>query len=265
MSSENRLIKHNYHTHTYLCRHAKGNVEDYVKEAIKLGFESIGFSDHAPWNDLIDRSVRMDMNEFQIYLNELEEAKDKYSDQIKIYKGVEIEYFEGQDEYYNTLLQQLDYMTLGQHYIEKNGEFLSIYKIHSLEDLTIYKDTLIKAINSGYFKFLSHPDLFLFSQKELSPEILSLAEEIIIAAKEKNIPLEINANGIRKGRINVDGEVVYRYPRNEFWKLVKKHDARAIINSDAHEPKLLFDEAIIHAFEFARSLDLIVEEELHFE
>ena len=206
MSFKNQVVKSNYHTHMYLCRHASGTVEDYVKEAIKLGFQEIGMSDHAPWIELIDRSVRMEKEDYPIYLKELEESIKKYSNKIRILKGLEIEYFKNADDYYKKLLKDMDYLTLGQHYIEKEGKLISIYHISSLEDLVIYKDTVIEAMNTGYFKFISHPDIFLYSTEEVSSEILELAEELIIAAKEKNIPLELNANGIRKGKIIVNGE-----------------------------------------------------------
>ena len=42
------MIKNNYHTHTRYCGHAKGEVEDYVKQAVKLNMQELGFSDHAP-------------------------------------------------------------------------------------------------------------------------------------------------------------------------------------------------------------------------
>ncbi len=264
MSFKNQIVKTNYHTHMYLCRHAKGTIEDYIKEAIKLGFKEIGMSDHAPWKELTERSERMYLKDYPTYLKDLEEVIEKYSNQIKIYKGLEIEYFNGKNEIYKKYLEELDYLVLGQHYIEMDGKLISVYRIGTIEELTIYKDTLIKAINSGYFKFIAHPDLFLFSKKELSEPILKLCEEIIIAAKEKNIPLEINANGIRKGRISVGDKTVYRYPREEFFKLVKKHDARCIISSDAHKPELLYDKAIENAVDFSKRLSLRVEEELSF-
>lgn len=264
MPSKNQVVRTNYHTHMYLCRHAIGTIEDYVQEAIRLGFDEIGISDHAPWEELVLRSERMYVEDYPVYLKELEEVIKKYSNQIKIYKGLEIEYFKGKDSFYKKYLSELDYLTLGQHYIEMNGSLISVYKIKSIEELTVYKDTLVKAINSGYFKFVSHPDLFLFGQRELSEPILKLCEEIIIAAKEKNVPLEINANGIRKGRINVNGKTLYRYPREEFFELVKKHDAKCIISSDAHKPEFLYDEAIINAVKFSRRLSLRVEEELSF-
>ena len=36
------MLKANYHTHTYLCGHAVGDVDDYVNEAIRLGFKELG-------------------------------------------------------------------------------------------------------------------------------------------------------------------------------------------------------------------------------
>ena len=264
MSFNNKTIRTNYHTHMYLCRHAEGTVNDYVEEAIKNNFTALGMSDHAPWDDLSDRSVRMESYEYPIYLKELEDSIKKYSDKIKIYKGLEIEYFKNKDDHYKKLLEEIDYLTLGQHYIEMDNKLVSVFKINSLKELTVYKTTVVEAINSGYFKFISHPDIFLFNRKELNPEILQLAEEIIIAAKEKNIPLEINANGIRRGKIIVGKEERYKYPRIEFWELVKKHDALCIISSDAHKPEYLYDEAVLEAIEFSRSLSLRVVEELSF-
>jgi histidinol-phosphatase (PHP family) len=159
----------------------------------------------------------------------------------------------------------MDYLVLGQHYVELNNKLISIYKLTSLDEMIAYKDATIEAINTGYFKFIAHPDIFLFSQKEVTPEMLSVAEEIILAAKAKNIPLEINANGIRKPHIMVDGKERYRYPRLEFWQLVKKHDAQCILSSDAHKPKYLYDEAVEEAYNFSSSLALRVVEELSFE
>lgn len=258
-------MKNNYHTHMYLCRHATGTIEEYVEEAIKLNFDSIGITDHAPWDELKERSLRMFQSDYPIYLQQLNSAIKKYSDKIKIHKGLEIEYFTNKGNHYESLLKDVDYLVLGQHYIEKNGKLISVYRIDTLEDFIIYKDMVIKAIDTGYFKFVAHPDLFLFRTKEVNDEILAVAEELIIHAKKKNIPLEINANGIRKGRINVKGEVQYRYPRKEFWSLVKKHEARVIISSDAHRPEFLYDEAIENAYEFSKALNLTVEEVLSFE
>jgi len=262
MSPKNQIIKTNYHTHMYLCRHASGTIDDYIEEAIKLNFTEIGISDHAPWEELINRSERMYPNDYETYKLQLEEAVKKYSDQIKVKKGLEIEYFRNKDNFYKKYLKEMDYMILGQHYVEVDGKLISTYRISSDKELTAYKDQVVEAMKTGYFKILAHPDLFLFSQREIGPTVLKLCEEIVLAAKENNVLLEINANGIRKGRITVDNEVIYRYPRNEFFEFAKKYDAKCIISSDAHKPELLYDEAIENAIKFSKTHGLRVEEEL---
>ena len=77
-------ITTNYHTHTYLCKHARGTIEDYVDRAIELGYTDIGISDHCPFTQELEKliySKRMNMDDFiNIYLPELEAAKIKYKD-----------------------------------------------------------------------------------------------------------------------------------------------------------------------------------------
>jgi len=262
MSPKNKVMKANYHTHTYLCNHAVGNVDDYVKKAIEYGFHTLGMSDHAPFIFLQDRSVRMGIEDYPIYLEELRVAADKYKGKIKLYKGLEIEYFTSETNHYKDLLKDLDYLTLGQHYIEVDNKLKSVYHLTSIKDLQIYVSTVITAMKTGYFKFVSHPDIFLFSQVELNDEIIYLSKLLIEAAEKYDVALEINANGIRKGTIYVNGKKRYRYPRKEFWELVRGKNIKVIISADAHKPELLFDEAILEAYKFAKDIGIEVEEEL---
>ena len=56
-------MKTNYHTHTYRCKHAMGNDERIVLNAIKADFDILGFSDHTPWPHFpadYDSHVRME-------------------------------------------------------------------------------------------------------------------------------------------------------------------------------------------------------------
>ena len=41
------MLLTNYHTHHDRCKHAKGDVEAYVKEAVKHNYAEIGMSCHA--------------------------------------------------------------------------------------------------------------------------------------------------------------------------------------------------------------------------
>ena len=252
----------NYHTHCDLCKHATGKIEDYVIKAIENGFQAIGISDHAPLDFLQERSVRMEMKEYPEYIRQLKQAIVHYLEYILIYRALEIEYFDHLHSHYQELLEHLDYLILGQHYIEIDDKLLSVYRIKTIEEMSLYKDTVIKAMNSGYFTILAHPDIFLINQGELTEEIKDICREIIQAAKDTNTILELNANGFRKKKHEVNGQFYMQYPRIEFWEIVKELNPRVMINADAHHPDQLVDKAIDLAYEMARHLSLEVEEEL---
>ena len=62
--------KCNFHSHTVRCQHAVGEEREYVEEAIKEGFEVIGFSDHSPYlfkNGYVSR-IRMTMSQLEDYV-----------------------------------------------------------------------------------------------------------------------------------------------------------------------------------------------------
>lgn len=260
------MMKANYHTHTYLCRHAGGNPSEYAESALAFGIRILGMSDHAPFPELRDRSVRMRMEELSIYLQECDEAISKYAGRLKILKGLEIEFFDGQEKYYAELKGKLDYLALGQHYVdfgEKMSDLRSAYGLSTEEGLRRYTETVIRGMESGLFRFLCHPDLMLFGYPCFDSVAEKYSREIIAASIRLDLPLEINANGIRRGSYRYPEGVRYVYPRLEFWKLAKEMGARVIISADAHNPALLGDEAINEAYEFAARLGIEVEEDLY--
>jgi len=268
MSLKNQIMNNNYHTHMYLCRHAEGDVQDYVEEAIRLGFKTIGMSDHAPFEELKDRSVRMRINDLPIYIEKCDQAISKYKNQIRVYKALEIEYFEEHDHIYPNYLKQMDYLALGQHYIwdeHQNNHLRSSYALTSVAHLERYVNTVIKAMSTGYFIFVCHPDLMLYNTYEFTNEVEMLSRRLIQASIDYNVPLEINANGIRKGTRLMEGGERYLYPRKEFWQLVKSMGARVIVSSDAHLVNQLYDEDVVRAYQFANDLGIAVEAELNIE
>ena len=72
--------------------------------------------------------------------------------------------------------------------------------------------------------------------------------------------IEVNAQGIRKGKRDEFGKPLY--PNENFFKIVKEKNAKVIIGSDCHRPTYLNDESFKAALEFAQTLGLKVEEEL---
>lgn len=70
----------NYHTHTWRCKHASGTVSDYAREAEKAGINILGISDHTPLPDNRWLRVRMEMNELDPYLSEIDTAAEEFPD-----------------------------------------------------------------------------------------------------------------------------------------------------------------------------------------
>lgn len=265
-------IKDNFHTHIYLCKHAEGNVSDYVKKAINLGYESIGISDHGPLLPHMDTVIsrkRMSFDEFyNIYLKEISEAKEVFKNKITVLGAVEIEFYDHMLNEYPKILKELDYLILGQHRIElPDFTYKSIFKSKPEDDtelyLNLYTEQVIKGLNTGFFSILAHPDLFMQCYQKWDNLAILSSKKIIETAIKNNVILELNANGIRKGLITTpEGIETYNYPRIEFWKLVATYkDAKVIVSDDSHKLKYLHDEATIKAYEIVKKLNLNLEDD----
>ncbi|MDE7158067.1 MAG: PHP domain-containing protein, partial [Clostridiales bacterium] len=153
----------NFHTHNYLCGHAGGTVSDYVARAVEYGYESIGISDHclSPV-DTYDPFFSL-KNIGDAYLPQFDVAREKYGDKIKIYAGVEIEYFSGHDEYYRKLLEKLDYLVLGQHAFFNGGMLMNSFVDGDSEsNVVAYCEAAKRGIESGFFSVFAHPDLIFY-------------------------------------------------------------------------------------------------------
>ena len=134
-------IKANYHTHIFLCKHAIGDVEDYVKKAIGLQYHTIAITDHGPLPKFLQKKLnsrRMSIEQYkEIYLDSLARAKQLHKQEILVLSGLEIEYMDELHSQYPIFLSELDFLVLGQHYIKVNNEYKSIYSSLSEDEIKI--------------------------------------------------------------------------------------------------------------------------------
>ena len=254
----------NYHTHHDRCRHASGTVEDYIKEAVRHGFHEIGMSCHVPYEDFSElKATRMTYGELQDYFGDIEEAQKKYPG-LSILKSLECEYFPQLDHYIKRLYEECDYLVLGQHYIYYKGEYLICFRFTEAEQLRLYGDSVVKALETGYFKILAHPDVFMSKYPKWDSVCTEISRKMIESALKNDVILEINANGYRKGQKKYEDGLRYGYPSENFWHLVSKEypQAKVMINSDCHNPVFLNDEFMTKGREFAKRLNLNVVEKL---
>lgn len=243
-------VRANFHTHNYLCGHAEGTVCDYVAQAIKNGLSVLGISDHF-MPPIGGYAVYLSPKDIATeYLPQFEEARARYGDRIRILSGGEIEYFEGFDGYYKNLLSQLDYLVLGQHlyYLNGQGRFVFDGGVDE-ENVLTYFEHVKKGIESDMFSLVAHPDA-IFGNCEISPKIVNAFDAVVRLAVEHDVPLELNANGIRSHGC--------MYPTDLSVALCKKYDAKVVVSSDCHSPKDLCDEYVLKLYVYAQKNGLNV-------
>lgn len=265
-------LRANYHTHNRLCNHAVGGAEDYVKKAISLNMEEIGLTDHGPIltrfmtkdeyiNNMCQRNMSLDVFN-DIYLSELDEVCKKYKDQIVIKKGIEIEYIEAEEGFYKEIKSHLDYMNLGVHFFKKDGRTINSFREVTHENVIDYANVAVRGMESGLYKTLVHPDVFMFGytningERKMDEAARKAARIIFEGAIKNNVYLEVNVNGLSNTkRYNPDGE--WLYPCKDFWEVAKEYpEAKIIIGIDAHSPEALESDDIEEVINFTKELGL---------
>jgi histidinol-phosphatase (PHP family) len=201
---ENKKTRVDLHNHTILCNHAEGSVEEYVKKAIELGVDEYGFACHAPMN--YDPKYRMKLEERSIYEKWVNEAKEKYKDQIKVLLGYEVDYLKGYmlDEILNA---KVDYLIGSVHFLQNqndmwgfdNPEFIGVYESKNIDSIwQEYFDSIEAMAKTNYFDIVGHLDLIKVFKFLPQKDVRILAQNALKEIKKANMVLEINPAGLRK-------------------------------------------------------------------
>ena len=247
----------NYHTHCFRCQHAEGSVEDYVTEAITRQFDKLGMSDHVPYPHY-DYGLRMPMSEIWDYIYEVREAQEKYKDRIQVLLGFESEYLCTQRAYYEELLTEygVDYLILGQHFFDYGGQFRSAFAISDTAYCVTYAKSVREGLGTGYYSLLAHPDIVGVNRLPWDRNMEEMTDIIVESAVRYDIPLEINANGIRRGTVTDSLGEHYMYPHYKFWEKAAEAGAKVVVSADCHSPHLLDNDEVHQAKAIAKSWGL---------
>ena len=241
----------NLHTHTTFCDGAD-TPEEIVKEAIALGFDSIGFSEHSYMACSEFYRNRGDHREaYQACIRQLKEA---YRGQLDIFLGLETDLLS------ETSLEGYDYLIGSVHWMNIEGTPLPIdrsadyardfvdryFAGDGIAYAKAYYRHLAELPTRARFDIIGHFDLITKHMDTLtlfdpsSKEYLCAAFEAADALCGKIPFFEVNTGAISRG---------YRktpYPSIEILKELRRLGYGAIITSDCHRKDTLlchFDEA----------------------
>jgi len=230
---------YNLHTHTYRCKHANGDINDYIEAAIEHHVDRLGISDHTPLPDNRWLGVRMHLDDLQEYSDTIDHAKLHYQGQITILKGMECDWSSEYIDFYQTELlekYQFDYLIGASHWFPFNDEWQMSFNITTPGQVMAYAKFYAQAIASGLFSFMAHPDVFC-SNYEWDDVAIIGAKIILQAAAKYNTPLEINGYGFRKPKVDLPSGSRPGYPYTKFWELAANYNIQVVCNSDAHRPQ----------------------------
>lgn len=248
-------MKTNYHGHTKWCKHATSSSEEIIKEAIKNNYEELAISEHVPQlhRGKYDK-MRLQNDDIHEFFHDLDLQIEKYSKEIKIYKALECEYFSDSLDWYLFLKKKykIDYLILGHHFNEKQEN--SYFDCVDDEQVKRYQDEVLEALQTKMFAFFAHPDVYL-NNYPLNKIGIETAHAIFQKCEDLNIPVEINANGLRNNK---------GYPNRDFWKISTKYKLTYLINADSHKLSDLSDQALDDTYQFAHDLGIVVTEKIIF-
>lgn len=233
-----------YHNHTKLCKHAEGEVYQYVEKAISLGITEMAFTDHMPLPNDFDIAHRMSENEMEIYINWLKQVQSRYSE-IKILFGIETDYYEGFEEYTEKFLKNHDFdlVIMSIHFLKNwpkgNWVFNYDFPHKTFEEIyTEYLNAIIKGINTGLYDIVGHLDIIKKPEHSMIRLVPDLVSEVLKIIKKNNMVLEINSSGFRK-------KVGEPYPSLDMLELFNKFGVPLCVGSDSHSPEqvgFMFDD-----------------------
>ncbi len=247
------MILSTYHSHTTFCD-GKNTAEEMVNAAIELGCREIGISSHG-YNEFDAEWSIKSLEEQENYKKEILRLKDKYKDKIKIYLGVEYDYF------CDFPTNDYDYIIGAVHTVVKDGVRLSVdggtlqeqkeqlQKYYGGDFLAyardyyslvadLYRKTRCDII--GHFDLLSkyneNGDFF----SENDARYMEIANRACEELLKTPVTFELNTGAISRG---------YRtkpYPADFLIEKIRDAGRRVVINSDSHKKDTLlfcFDEA----------------------
>ena len=124
---------------------------------------------------------------------------------------------------------------------------VSCFYLETKEEIYRYAETVCDAMQTGMFKIIAHPDIYMDGYQDFDYHAEQVAHQICRCAEKTNTILEFNGNGFRRSKHHTPQGYLQPYPRIEFFNIVEQYNVRTILSSDSHSPKHLYDDTIKEA------------------
>lgn len=229
-----------YHTHTPLCRHAEGSVEEYVAAALAAGLEEYGIADHAPVHVAVDDDWRMREEQFPQYLEWYRRACELAQGRLQVRLGLECDWLGAHPDNLAKLerisaMADWDYLIGSVHYLGKDFDFdnpahLSLWaKLDVEQTWQAYWQEYTRMAASGMFDIMGHADLIKKFNYYPGGDLRRFYEPALQAIVDSGACIELNTAGWYK-------DCKEAYPSRQFLQMAAEAGVGLVISSDAHAP-----------------------------
>ncbi|MGC8587304.1 MAG: DNA polymerase/3'-5' exonuclease PolX [Candidatus Micrarchaeia archaeon] len=197
-------IKGDLHTHTNYSGDSSNDIDDLIREAIRLGRKYIGLTDHTK-SEYVARG--MNDKQFESYFKVVDKAAERYEGKIVILKSAEIDILkDGSLDLSRKTLDEMDYRLCAVH-TNRNM---------SRDEMT---KRITTALDSGYVDILAHPTGRLINER--GPIDIDI-DKVFEAAKRNGVIMEINSF---PSRLDLNDENIMK---------AREYGLRFSIGTDAH-------------------------------
>ncbi|MBN2852218.1 MAG: histidinol-phosphatase HisJ family protein [Clostridia bacterium] len=200
------------HVHSTFSEDGKQDMETIVKKAIEKKMKYITFTEHVDYNPADDGYLYF---QYEKYSLAVEAMQKKYCDSITILKGIEF----GEPHLYHTFFMKetkrnydLIMGSLHWHGDRFYGGKQMAARFNADDIMKIYYEDTMNMLEYGGFDVLAHLD-FPKRYYKFENTVSKRMDEILKTIIKKDIILEVNTSGFRKGYMNLipDQNVLMRY------------------------------------------------------
>jgi histidinol-phosphatase (PHP family) len=223
-----------YHIHTTLCKHAEGEMEEYVEHALRIGLEEMGFSDHMPL--MPEPQFCMDYSDLPGYLERVRDLRERYRGRIDIRLGCEMDMVAGREDEIRGIIERsgFDYVIGSIHYLDgwpfDQEQYRDVFEKNDLGAIyDLFFETVIRAARTGLYDVTGHIDNIKRMGYRLSGDMTPYYERTAAALREMDLAFEVNTSGF-------DTAAEEQYPSLEFLRVLNRHGVPVTLGSDSHRP-----------------------------
>lgn len=250
------LMKRDAHIHSPYCPHGtKDALSAYIEKALADGFTDISFTEHAPLPPSFEdttpkKDSGMDRQTLMAYLEAVSDVKERYTKDIRIRTGLEVDFIEGYEtetqKFLDKIGPMLDDSILSVHFLKLDGVyhcidfskdvFMEASRIAgSVEELyNRYYDAVESSILSdlGLYKpkRIGHPTLihkFQLDHGEKIDDRLRI-EKLFRTIAANGCEIDLNSAGLSKPGCREP------YPPEAYLPYAKSLGIPLVFGSDAH-------------------------------